>query len=164
AVQAGGQSGSLSGYIFADAIHDSGWRNFSPSELRRVYGDVGARGDQAEFHVTFTGASNNFNALVATPIQLLNQNWANVYTAPQSTQNQLAFLTASGSWRPMDTLSIQGNVYYRGFWQRHVDGNPTNAQNTGCPDPAFLCFPNLNGGLSNLTGLNGLPVPATPFL
>ena len=163
-VQAGGQSGNLSGYVFADAIHDSGWRNFSPSELRRVYGDVGARGDQAEFHVTFTGASNNFNALVATPIQLLNQNWANVYTAPQTTQNQLAFLTASGSWRPMDTLSIQGNVYYRGFWQHHVDGNPTNAQNTGCPDPAFLCFPNLNGGLSNLIGFNGLPVPATPFL
>jgi iron complex outermembrane receptor protein len=163
-VQAGGQSGNLSGYIFADAINDSGWRNFSPSQLRRVYADIGARGDQAEFHVTFTGASNTFGAAAATPIQMLNQNWASTYTLPQTTQNQLAFLTASGSWRPSDTLSFQANVYYRGYWQHHVDGNGTNAQNSGCPDPAFLCFPDLNGNLSNLTGLNGLPVPATGVL
>jgi iron complex outermembrane receptor protein len=163
-VQAGGQSGNLSGYIFADAINDSGWRNFSPSQLRRVYADIGARGDEAEFHVTFTGASNSFGAAAATPIQMLNQNWASTYTLPQTTQNQLAFLTASGSWRPSDTLSFQGNVYYRGYWQHHADGNGTNAQNSGCPDPAFLCFPDLNGNLSNLTGLNGQPVPAVGVL
>jgi iron complex outermembrane recepter protein len=55
-VQAGGQTGNLSGYITADAINDAGWRNNSPSSLRRVYADLGARGDQTEFHVTFTGA------------------------------------------------------------------------------------------------------------
>jgi iron complex outermembrane recepter protein len=163
-LQAGGERGDLSGYIAVDAINDSGWRNFSPSQLRRIYADIGARGDQTEFHVTFTGASNNFGAAVATPIQMLDRNWASTYTLPQTTQNQLAFLTASGSWKPSDTLSFQGNVYYRGFWQRHVDGNPTNAQNSGCPDPAFLCFPDLNGNLPNLTGLSGLPVPATGIL
>jgi iron complex outermembrane receptor protein len=51
----------------------------------------------------------------------LNRNWASVYTVPQTTQNQLAFLTARGSWNPIETLSLQGNVYYRGYWQRHVD-------------------------------------------
>jgi iron complex outermembrane recepter protein len=163
-IQAGGQSSNLSGYIFADAINDSGWRNYSPSQLRRIYADIGARGDQAEFHVTFTGASNSFGAAAATPIQMLNQNWASTYTLPQTTQNQLAFLTASASWRPSDTLSFQGNVYYRGYWQRHVDGNATDAQNSGCPDPAFICFPDLNGNLSNLIGLNGQPVPAAGVL
>jgi iron complex outermembrane recepter protein len=158
-LEAGGQRGNLSGYVLVDAIHDSGWRNFSPSELRRVYADFGALGDKTEFHVNFTGASNNFGAAAATPVQMLNQNWATTYTLPQTTQNQLAFLTASGSWRPTDTLSFQGNVYYRGFWQKHVDGNATDAQNDGCPDPAFLCFPDINGNLSNLTGLNGQPVP-----
>jgi iron complex outermembrane receptor protein len=59
---------------------------------------------------------------------------------------------------------VQGNVYYRGFWQHHVDGNGTDAQNSGCPNPAFLCFPDLQGNLTNLTGLNGLPVPATGAL
>ena len=163
-VQAGGQVGNLSGYITADAIDDGGWRDDSPSQLRRLYADLGARGDQTEFHVTFTGASNNFGAAAATPIQMLSQNWASVYTIPQTTQNQLAFLTASASWRPSDTLTYQGNVYYRGFWQSHVDGNGTDAQNTGCPDPAVLCFPNLDGMLSNLITTAGQTVPATGLL
>jgi iron complex outermembrane receptor protein len=175
-VQQGGQVGNLSAYLTADAVNDDGWRQYSPSQLRRIYGDLGARGEQTEFHVTFTGASNNFGAAAATPIELLNRNWTSVYTVPQTTQNQLAFLTASGSWNPSDALSLQANAYYRGYWQRHVDGNGTSAQNcpaTGAADdsdqgtasqPTFLCFPDLNGNLNNLIGLNGLPVAATDLL
>ena len=66
-VQAGGQVGNLSGYLTADAIDDAGWRNNSPSSLRRVYADLGARGDQTEFHVNFTGANKSFNNTAATP-------------------------------------------------------------------------------------------------
>jgi iron complex outermembrane receptor protein len=163
-VQTGGQNGTIAGYLAADAINDNGWRDDSPSQLRRIYGDLGARGEQTEFHVAFTGASNNFGAAAATPIQLLNQSWSSTYTVPQTTQNQLAFLTASASWNPASNLSFQANGYYRGFWQHHVDGNATAAQNSGCPDPAFLCFPELNGSLVPLVGLNGLPVPATGVL
>ena len=39
-VQAGGQVGNLSGYITADAIDDAGWRNNSPSSVRRLYMDL----------------------------------------------------------------------------------------------------------------------------
>jgi iron complex outermembrane recepter protein len=163
-VQAGGQVGNLSGYITADAINDAGWRQDSPSQLRRVYADLGARGDRTEFHVTFTGASNNFGATAATPVQLLNQDWTSTYTLPQTTENQLAFLTASASWKPTDTWTYQANVYYRAFRQSHVDGNGTNAQNSGCPDPALLCFPNLNGTVSNLMTTTGQTVPATGSL
>ncbi len=163
-VQAGGQVGNLSGYITADAIDDAGWRQDSPSQLRRVYTDLGARGDRTEFHVTFTGASNNFGAAAAIPVQMLNQDWASVYTLPQTAQNQLAFLTASASWTPTDTWTYQANVYYRAFWQSHVDGNATAAQNTGCPDPTVLCFPNLGGSLSNLITTTGQTVPATGLL
>src|SRR5947209_8380530 len=38
-VQAGGQEGNLSGYLTADAINDNGWRDYSPSQLRRIYAD-----------------------------------------------------------------------------------------------------------------------------
>ena len=159
-VQAGGQTGNLSGYITADAIDDAGWRQDSPSQLRRLYADLGARGDDTEFHVTFTGASNNFGAAAATPVQLLAQNWASVYTIPQTTDNQLAFLTASASWKPTDTWTYQANVYYRSFRQSHVDGNGTDASNdpTVCPDPALLCFPNLDGTYSNLITTTGQTV------
>ena len=160
-VQAGGQNGNLSGYITADAINDAGWRNNSPSSLRRVYADLGARGDQTEFHVTFTGADNNFGAAAATPVQMLSQDWASTYTIPQTTQNQLAFLTASATWKPSDTWTYQALAYFRNFRQSHVDGNGTDASNdpTVCPDPTLLCFPNLDGTTSNLTTTRGTNRP-----
>ena len=160
-VQAGGQTGNLSGYITADAINDAGWRNNSPSSLRRVYTDLGARGDQTEFHVTFTGADNFFNGTAATPVQMLDQSWSSIFTNPQTTHNQLAFLTASATWRPSDTWTYQAIAYYRNFQQSHVDGNNTNASNdpTVCPDPTLLCFPNLDGTISNLTTTRGQTMP-----
>jgi iron complex outermembrane receptor protein len=164
-VQAGGESGNFSGYITADAINDAGWRNDSPSSLRRVYSDLGARGDNnTEFHVTFTGADNNFGAAAATPGQMLAQDWASIYTIPQTTQNQLAFLTASASWKPSDTWTYQALAYFRSFQQSHADGNGTDAQNSGCPDPTVLCFPNLDGTVSNLNTTRGQTVPATGAL
>ena len=163
-VQAGGEVGNLSGYFTADAINDAGWRDDSPSTLRRVYADLGARGDQTEFHVTFTGADNFFNGTAATPVQMLDQDWSSIYTNPQTTHNQLAFLTASATWRPSDTRTYQAITYYRHFSQAHVDGNGTDAQNSGCPDPAVLCFPNLDGTLSPLMTTTGQTVPATGTL
>lgn len=160
-VQAGGEVGNLSGYFTADAINDAGWRDDSPSTLRRVYADLGARGDQTEFHLTFTGADNTFRATAATPVQLLDRNWSSIFTNPQTTHNQLAFLTASATWRPSDTWTYQAIAYYRNYSQAHVDGNGTNAINdpTVCPDPTVLCFPNLDGTVSNLTTTTGQTVP-----
>ncbi len=135
--QAGGQNGNWSAYVTADAINDDGWRDHSPSQLRRMYADVGARDDKTEFHVNFTGASNNLAGITVTPIELLSRRWNSVYTWPQTTQNDLAFLTANGTYKATDTLSFQGNLYYRGFWQRHVDANTSQAQ--ACANPSFLC-------------------------
>ncbi len=176
-VQAGGQNGNFSGYIAADAIDDGGWREDSPSQLRRVYADLGARGDATEFHVTFTGAANTFGAAAATPVEMLAQDWASVYTLPQATRNQLGFLTASASWKPSDTLTYQAVAYYRNFQQSHVDGNGTDACSSSycpgtqtppnvspCPDPAVLCFPTLTGTYVDLRTTNGQTVPAAGLL
>src|SRR5262249_21622817 len=175
-VEAGGEVGSFSGYFTADAINDAGWRIDSPSSLRRMYADLGARGDQTEFHVTFTGADNIFNGTAATPVQLLNQNWSSIFTNPQTTHNQLAFLTASATWKPSDTWTYQAVAYFRHFSQSHFDGNDTNASNdpgdcSGTALPTALCFQNLqpSNTFSTLTTTRGgaFPnntIPNTGFL
>ncbi len=157
AAQVGMRSGDTAFYIFADALNDNGWRDRSPSELRRIYGDFGVLGDRTEFHVNFTGASNFFGAAAATPIEMLNQRWSAVYTTPQTYKNQLAFLNSTGSYQATDTLAFKGNVYYRGFWQKHVDGNTSDV--LPCDPalfPGLLCFDEDD---NLLFGLNGQPVP-----
>jgi iron complex outermembrane recepter protein len=122
-------------------------------------------------HLSFTAANNTFSANPATPVQMLAQNWSSTYTLPQTTQNQLAFLTASATWRPSDTWTYQAIAYYRNYRQAHVDGNPTNAEDcpTSTTPPGLLCYPTLDGTPVPLTTTTGGPVPAsgslsTPFL
>ena len=149
--QAGGQKGNLSGYITADSVNDAGWRDFSSSsQLRRLYFDLGARGDQTEFHLTFTAAANKLGSVAATPVEMLNERWSSVYTWPQNTHNQLAFVQASANYNPSDTLLLQANAYYRGFWQSHADSNTTDAQS--CAVPGLLCFGDDTTPLLNFAG------------
>jgi iron complex outermembrane recepter protein len=127
--QSGWQNGAVSTYIAVDAAKDDGWRDFSSSStLRRVYADIGARSDQTEFHVSFTGADNKLGAVVGTPIEMLNQRWSSVYTWPQTTHLQLAMLQASAKWTPTDIWTLEANAYVRSYRASHFDGNGTNAQ------------------------------------
>ncbi|CCE10979.1 conserved exported hypothetical protein [Bradyrhizobium sp. STM 3843] len=127
--QSGYQDGNFSAYVAADSTYDRGWRDYSSSsQVRRMYVDLGARGDQTEFHVSFTGADNKLGGVVATPIEMLNQRWSSVYTWPQTTHLQLAFLQANAKWTPTDTLTVQANGYFRAYRAFHFDGNGTDAQ------------------------------------
>jgi iron complex outermembrane receptor protein len=138
--QVGFQNGNVAGYMSVDAANDRGWRDFSSSSLvRRMYTDFGARNDDSEFHVTFTGADNILGGVAATPVEMLTRRWSSVYTWPQTTHNQLAFVTANASHEVSDTLTLQGTGYFRGFWQDHVDGNNTAVQFCN-PSPPLLCF------------------------
>jgi iron complex outermembrane recepter protein len=137
--QTGYQDGNIAAYVAADTTYDGGWRDFSSSSLiRRMYVDLGARGDNTEFHVSFTGADNELGAVAATPVELLNKNWGAVYTWPQTTHLQLAFLQTNAKWTPSDTLTVEANGYFRAYRAFHVDGNGSDAQ--PCNDGINLCI------------------------
>ena len=159
-VQTGVQNDNVSAYAAFESAYDRGWRDFAASShVNRMYVDVGARNDQTELHVNFTGADNLLGNVAATPVQLLDQRWSSVYTWPQSTHLQLAFVNASLSHNFSDTWSFQGNAYFRGFWQSHTDGNGTDAES--CNRGRNLCIDgqNDNDPLSGPVG--GPPTPNT---
>ncbi len=163
AAQAGFQDGNIAGYVMADAIKDDGWRQFaSSSRLKRMYVDLGARNDQSEFHLSFAGADNTLSGTVGTPLEMLQRQWSSVFTWPQTTHNQLALLTANGSYSPTDTLTLSGNAYFRGYWQHHLDGNNTDAQ--PCDQtkvPQLLCF---GDDTTPLNGADSLVIPTSATL
>ncbi len=132
--QYGWNNGTYSTYIAAEGAYDRGWRDYSSaSQIRRMYADFGARGDNTEFHLSFTGADNKLGSVAATPIEMLNQRWSSVYTWPQSLRLQMQMVQASMKWAPTDTLSIQANGYYRNYKSARIDGNGTEV--AAC-DPA----------------------------
>ena len=144
-------------------MHDDGYRNFSPSDVRRFYGDVGYRYDGNEIHLNVGAAQNNFGATAAVPVELLQQYWGATYTMPQTTQNQVGYLNLTGKFEVTPSWTVDGVAHYRAFTQQTQDGNPTGAQ--PCTDPTLLCFGD-PGTPAN--GLNGQqlsnPFPANAIL
>jgi outer membrane receptor for Fe3+-dicitrate len=119
-LQSGQQIGNFATYIAAEGIDDRGFRKFSPSYVRRLYGDLGYRAEDMELHLNVGAASNFFGATAPVPIQLLQQDYSAVYTNPQTTRNVLGQIALNGTYNVTPTFTLQGNVYFRGFNQNHI--------------------------------------------
>jgi iron complex outermembrane recepter protein len=122
-LQFGKQVDNFAAYLALEAIRDDGWRQFSPSDVKRMYADLGVKGKDTEVHTNFTGAQTAAGAVGPTPVELLSQNYNSVYTNPQTTNNQLAMVSINGTTRLSDTWSGSGVTYLRSFHQQHVDAN-----------------------------------------
>ena len=141
AAQGGARSGPAAAYIAVEGINDDGWRDFSPSEIKRLYADLGFKGDGSEFHINFTGADNHVGAVTAAPVELLDLGWNRTYTSPQTTDNELAMVSANGTVKASETLSFSGVTYYRHFKQDHIDANILEADACKLPNnPTDLCI------------------------
>jgi iron complex outermembrane receptor protein len=161
-VQAGEAFGNAGVYVAGEWFEDDGNRDFSESEVRRFYGDIGLKGTFAEVHFSMTAADNHFGATAAAPVELLARSWSNTFTSPQTTDLEVYMPTLSASVKATDTLTLSGVGYYRRFKNRVVDGNVTEAEECGGggstldppdDDDEFLC---LEGNLGQpLRDLNG---------
>jgi hypothetical protein len=109
-------------------LHDDGFRNFSPSDIRRFYSDVGYRSENAEFHLNVGLADNKFGATATVPIELLEKFWGATYTTPQTTANQVAYANLTSKVEVTPTWTFESVAHVRAFGQQIVDGNPTGAQ------------------------------------
>ena len=147
-------------YAALEAVHEDGYRNLSASTLRRFYGDLGYRAEGNEIHLSLGLADNVFGATGPAPIQLLDQNWSNVYTTPQTSHNQMGMATLSGRFELAPTWSLTAAAYVRRFVQHTVDGNPTNVAACAA-DATLLCYGNGDGTQSPANGLNGQQLPNT---
>jgi iron complex outermembrane receptor protein len=122
-LQYGAERDDLAVYLAVQGLRDDGWRDKSPTEIGRLYLDLGWRNDRAEVHLIGAAAKSSFGAAAATPIQLLDRDVGAIYTNPQTTDHEMAMLALNGRYAIGESWSVQGNVYGRAFKQTHVDGN-----------------------------------------
>jgi outer membrane receptor protein involved in Fe transport len=156
--QWGKQVDQFAVYGALEGLHDDGFRNFTASDVRRFYGDVGYKNDASEFHLNMGAADNKFGATVTVPVELLQQYWGATYTTPQTTENRVGYANLTGKVEVTPTWTIEGVAHMRLFDQKTVDGNPTGAQPCTA-DPTLLCF---GDGSTPANGLNGAQL-ANPF-
>lgn len=137
--QWGKQVGNWAGYLAIEGAKDGGWRDFSDSNYKRAFGDIGYRNENAEIHLNFSYADSKLGVVGPTPIELLDERRRNVYTGDQINENQMGMLNLQGKFQITDAWSLQANAYYRRYTSDRVDGNDTDIR--VCEDdPTKLCL------------------------
>lgn len=155
--QWGKQAGNVAVYGALEGVHDDGFRNFSPSNIRRFYGDVGTRSDSSEFHLNMGVADNDFGASATVPAELLQRFWGATYTSPQTSTNEVGYVNLTGKIDVSPTWTVEGIAHLRIFDRNSQDANPTGTQ--PCTDPTLLCFGDAS---TPAFGLNSVQL-ANPF-
>ncbi|KIZ33044.1 TonB-dependent receptor, partial [Rhodopseudomonas palustris] len=145
-------------YGALEGLHDGGYRNFSASDVRRFYGDVGYRSADSEFHLNMGVADNKFGAAATVPTELLDRYYGATYTTPQTSTNRVGYLNLTGKAEATPSWTLEGSAHLRVFNQKSVDGNPT-ATRPCAADPTQLCF---NDDDTPANGLGGTQL-ANPF-
>jgi outer membrane receptor protein involved in Fe transport len=156
--QWGKQIDNFAVYGALEGLRDNGFRNFSASDVRRFYGDVGYKNDVSEFHVNMGVADNNFGASATVPVELLQQYWGATYTTPQTSALRVGYVNLTSKVEATPTWTIEGGAHVRVFDQKTQDGNPTGT--VPCAAAAtLLCF---GDDATPAFGLNGAQL-ANPF-
>jgi outer membrane receptor protein involved in Fe transport len=156
--QWGKQYDKFSVYGALEGLHDSGFRNFSASNVRRFYGDVGYKNEASEFHVNMGAADNNFGAATTVPVELLQPYYGATYTTPQTSTNRVGYVNLTGKVEATPAWTIEGSAHVRVFDQKTLDANPTGTQPCAA-GPMLLCFGDAS---TPANGLNGAQL-ANPF-
>jgi outer membrane receptor protein involved in Fe transport len=145
--------GDFAIYAVADVTHDEGFRYTSESNLYRFYTDLGWRGDGAELHLDIDAANDSLGNPGATPVQALNANIANIFTAPNVVDNTYLGFNLNGTLSLSQTVSLQGVAYLQILNQ--VVPNGTTVDVAPCDDgTGLLC----NDDGTAVTAVGGTPV------
>ncbi|KAB1079259.1 TonB-dependent receptor [Methylobacterium soli] len=141
-LQYGKMIGPWSVYFAGDGLNDRGWRYQSPSTLGRVYGDLGYRTPDSEFHLIGQLARTYFGAAAATPVDFTHRDPRAIFTYPQTTTTEVGTLQLTGRVDISPTWDLAGNAYFRRFSQQYIDGNDSDFENcsTRSSFRGRLCF------------------------
>ncbi|HTT98850.1 MAG TPA: TonB-dependent receptor [Rhizomicrobium sp.] len=151
--QYGRQDGDFAFYVAGNAMHETGWRDFSPSRLGQGFADLGWQHGQAELHLDIIGADTNLTGNGTSPVELLKVDRAAVFTWPDNQENSYGLANLHGSFQATSALSFQGNAYVGHLHQTTGNGDASDAD--PCHHKTELC---LDDG-SILTDVNGDPIP-----
>jgi outer membrane receptor protein involved in Fe transport len=147
------QYGDYAIYAVGDITRDDGFRQTSESDLYRLYTDLGWRSDPAELHLGITLARDTLGNPGATPEQALNADIANIFTAPNTVDNNYSSFNVNGSLELNPSTSLEGVAFLQTLNQIVPNGITEEVAPCG-NGTGLLC----NSDGTVVTGVHGTPV------
>jgi iron complex outermembrane recepter protein len=135
----GGSNGDWGWFITGEFFDEQGWRDFSPSEAKNVFGNLSwLATDRTTFDLSVNLAETELVGNGAAPVELLAQDRETIFTRPDFTGNELAFFNLRGSHQATDSVLFTGNVYYRMSDTETLNGDESDYGPCSF-DPTIVC-------------------------
>jgi len=157
AAEFGGVSadGSVDYFISGNYFDEDGWRDYSPTEVKQLFGKVGWQNATSRLELSYTGADNNMigNGLIQE--ELMRQfGRETVNTRPDQTKNTMSFLNLNGSHWFNDDVQLTANTYYRQSKRKTLNGDVNDDFDYPNPDWDTACQNAVDVDDDNLASLN----------
>jgi outer membrane receptor protein involved in Fe transport len=109
----GSNSKGLNWYLAGNWFREDGWRQYSPSQVRQVFGKVGYTKGKTNLSLGVGYADNNLTGNGSTDTRFLAKNYKAVNTIPDITWNRSSSFTLNASHGVNDHLTLSGAAYLR---------------------------------------------------
>lgn len=113
ALRAGGTHGPIDGLVAIGGYDEDGWRAFSPSRVRQVFGKAGWERDGSRVEIAYTRAANELTGNGLVPQRWLDRRRDIVYTHPDETVPDLDFAVLTITRALHSGAVVSGNAYHR---------------------------------------------------
>lgn len=118
------EDGSIDYFISGNYFDEDGWRDYSPTTVKQVFGKLGWENESSRLELSYTGADNDMigNGLIQKEL-IDNFGRESINTRPDQTQNKLSFFNLNGSHWFNDDVEMSGNVYHRKSERKTLNGD-----------------------------------------
>ena len=124
ALEAGGEASSgLHWFATANELRDDGWRDASPTEAKQVFTKVGWRSEATDIALSGSYADTSLNGNGLQDVQMLQHDYASVYTKPDNTRNESYLFNLVMTHKLSDNISFAANAYHRAIETRTFNGD-----------------------------------------
>lgn len=116
-------TGKIDFFISGEAKEEDGWRDRSPTEIRRVFAKLGVSSENTDFWVSYTHAENKLTGNGLMPLSLLANEPEGVNTYPDESVPSLSFINSNLSHYLNDELTLTASLYRRRLDLKTVNGD-----------------------------------------
>jgi iron complex outermembrane recepter protein len=120
---AGGNNGTLGGFVALNFFDEDGWRKNSPSSVRQAFGRVDVQGPIGAASLSAMHASNTLVGNGLVPFEQYRQDPAAIFTSPDETGNRMNHINGNVRLNFSDSVTLSAQTYYRKVNQKSVGGD-----------------------------------------
>jgi outer membrane receptor protein involved in Fe transport len=130
----GDYSGNIDYLIAGNWFEEDGWRDFSPTEVRQLFGKIGWETGETDFDLSITYGDTDLTGNGVLPKTMLEQRREQIYTYPDNTQNDLIMTALNASHWLSEQWLLSGLLYLRSNATKTLNGD-VNDDFTVAGDP-----------------------------